>query len=184
MQRKYFSPFQIYSGKDTLVEVFSNTGKLLRGFGKNHIDKNKSYTFLSIDKQRDEIAVAWKYFPKIKVFSTQGELIANIDINHKLMKENSKINQKAKFKNGRIDLFNVIDSFSYFGGELFVFKNFPRIEIQRINLTGEIKRVYWFEPQDGNVGVKIAVQENNEEFIFYIVEIYPENKVLVYSAKK
>jgi len=180
----YLTPLQIYSDKKTIIQVLNPFGISLREFGTHKFGKDKSFTFLSLDKEHDQIAVAWIYFPKVKVFSTNGDLLADIHIKHKLIEENQQKNQKAQFKNRRIDLHKAINAFAYQNKQLFLLKTFPRILILKMNLKAEIENEYWYDFKAAFNAMDLAVLEKQNEYLFFILQILPENQVIVFSAPK
>ena len=66
----------------------------------------------------------------------------------------------------------------------YLLRYYPRIELLEVGLDGEIKNIYWADQTYDFIASDFLIKEDDKEKYFYILQRYPENKIIVYSAKK
>ncbi len=180
----YASP---HSLQGPLIEVLDREGKLVNSFGERiefkHNTRSHNDTHISISK-KGELYVAWQKFPIVRRYSIKGKLLSEYKIEYKLMQERAKPNYNAQMTKGRITFFNIISGIRAKEDGFYLFSSYPRIEILEFNHNGEISNIYWKNsPFFNYIGIDFVVRENDIKKTFYILQVFPEPKVEVFSSK-
>lgn len=179
----YITPSSFHSRKKNLIEIFNEWGNLIGEIGKNTVDIYRSECTIAMDKKNGKIAVGWRHFPEVRIYTPEGKLVSEIDIEHKLFKHYEELNHKAEYDQG-ITLYDIISALSIKNNKLFILNRFPRIEILVLDMNGEITETYYYDfPGELFITSDFYVMEKNGTYVFYVLQFHEENKMCVFSAE-
>ena len=184
----YLSPLT-HNLNESLIEVLDTEGRLVNSFGKRmkfkYTSRMHQRLFISINK-KGEIFIAWRYFPIVRRYSYQGELLSEYNIDYRLLKKLSKPNYKAKIIGNKIKMAQVICSIRAKDNKFYLLLGYPRLEILEINLTGEITNIYWKDYPNILHLTDFLVHEDNitKSKIFYVLSNFPEPQIKVLINKE
>ena len=180
------SPAQI-----ELIEVLSQDGKILRAFGEplEFKEDKSTLNWLSLDlSNKQELYVAFEFFPIIRKYSAGGKLIFEKKLENELMLKKEKRNLKSLAtprKGGRArGYMPVIHSIRTCDDGFYIMSRYPRLEIWLFDEMANLKKTYWC-----NRGMRYFVKDfiymkKDDEILFYVVSNYPNHRVDVYGIKK
>lgn len=171
-----------------LVNVISQEGKLINSFG-NRMKMEALYNRATIAvNEKDEILVAFTYFPIIRIYSKHGDLLAEHKIYTDIIKAKEKNNKKmfslklAKKIQVPISMINC--GFRLLNENKYIYYNSPRIEILEIDKDWNIKTTYWMNCENVFTSLDFLVLEENNQKKFYILENVPGAIIHVLAPKK
>lgn len=174
---------------DPLIEVLNLKGKLIKSFGKRLETKNLNAAFndarISINSEGN-ICVAWKYFPRVEIFSKNGELISELKINYKVFQDWMKYNEKESrsLNHTKVSLSLIIGGFDTTHNRFYVFVSSPRLEILEFDYNGQLRNHYWAYPPSSSYYVGgLIVREEMDHKKFYLLQFYPNYLVDVFEIK-
>jgi len=170
-----------------LIEVLDRGGKLVNSFGERiefrHNTRSHNDVHISINT-KGELFIAWQYFPIVRRYSKEGNLLSEYKVEYKLMRERAKPNYDVRMTGMGIKFFNIISGIRAKEDGFYLFSYYPRIEVLEINLNGEVSNIYWTDsPSFDYMGWDFVVKESAREKMFYILQVFPEPKVEVFSSK-
>lgn len=174
-----------------LFNVLSHDGKILWAFGEPlEFKEDKSVlNFLSLDlTDKQELYVAFEFFPIIRKYSAAGKLIFEKRLENELMLKKEKRNLKSlatprKGSSAR-GYMPIIHSIRTCENGFYIMHRYPRLEIWLFDENGNLKRTYWC-----NRGMRYFVQDfvyikKGDEILFYVLSDYTNHRVDVYGIKK
>lgn len=181
----------LYPTQKELIEVLSQDGTILKAFGEPlefKEDKNV-LNFLSLDlTDKQELYVAFEFFPIIRKYSAEGKLIYEKRLENELMLKKEKRNLKSlatprKGSSAR-SYMPIIHSIRTCEDGFYIMNRYPRLEIWLFDENGNLKRTYWC-----NRGMRYFVQDfvyikQGNEILFYVLSDYTNHRVDVYGVKR
>jgi len=178
----YVAP--IAEDEDTpLVKVYSLEKESLRSFGKpvsfrHSMDVLNSRT-LTING-KGELWVAFTYFPIVRKYSKEGELISEFKIKNLIMEAKEQHNLK-KIGRGiarssqRVGYMEVIMDIKAYGDKIYLLSHYPRLEITELHENGTLGRTYWKEFQEIYKTCGFIIQEAEGKPRFVVLRSNPPN---------
>jgi len=187
--------------KEDLINVMDKDGNILDTFGKTKFDIGSNWVTpnwvrrISINN-KNELFLAFYYFPLVCRYSEKGKLLAEYRLNHDVMKEKEKINL-SRFKGkptgiGRMPVLasigqmTVIRSIKAETNGFYVLYSYPRAGILEYDMNGQLKKEYYYEYMNkGDPLVSdFIIKENKEGIVFYLLERSREYKILILRPRK
>ncbi len=203
---KSYSSFEIYEGniflttfekrkKGKLIDVIDMKG----GFIVSIVDQldlrdvvEKQWQSVPLSNRisinaKGEIFAAWEIFSEIHKYSSNGKFLNKMKIQYPKIMDKSIYNYKL--------LKNPSDSSGYKvitkgiqvkekGDGFYFFTPKPGIEILECSDSGEIINVFWASDPERSNFWDFVVLEDKNMISFYILQIYPNNIVNVYTFKR
>ncbi len=174
-----------------LFNVLSQDGKILKGFGEplEFKDNNVVLNFLSLDlSNKQELYVAFTYFPIIRKYSAEGKLIFEKRLENKLMLKKEKRNLKSLAtprKGGRTRGYtSIIRSIRACKDGFYTMSSYPRLDILLCDEMGNLKKTYWCNRGRSYSARDFVYIKRGDEILFYVLNSNPIHKVDVYGVKK
>lgn len=136
---------------------------------------------------KGEIFTAWEIFSEIHKYSSNGKFLNKMKIQYPKIIDKSRYNYKL--------LKNPSDSSGYKvitkgiqvkeeGDGFYFFTPKPGIEILECSDSGEIINVFWAnDPERSNFWDFVVIEDKNM-ISFYLLQVYPDNIVNVYTFKR
>jgi len=174
--RLYVAP-HVQDKKSSLIKVYSSDGKMLDSFGQplsfHHSMQTLNSRTLALNS-KGELYVAFTYFPLVRKYSSDGELLAEFRI------ENLITEAKENFNLKRIGegIANPIRRFGYmevtvdieiFKDKIYLMSDYPRLEILVMDETGKVTSTYWKDYQEIYEACDFLVQEIGGKVKFYVL---------------
>ena len=131
---------------------------------------------------------AFKYFPIIRKYSTEGKLIFEKRLENELMLKKEKRNLKSlatpRNGGGARSYMPIIHSIRVCKDGFYTLSRYPRLDILLFDEMGNLKRTYWC-----NRGRIYSVRDfvyikRDDEILFYVLHTYPNLRVDVFGIKK
>lgn len=183
---KIFKDGDIYvappvENKDSpLIEAYSSDGKK-RAFGKPlailHSIQALNSRSLAVNRKGD-IWVAFKYFPIVRRYSSEGRLLAEFRAESPMMEAKEEYNLKA-IGEGIADLSQrvgykpVIVDIETLEDKIYLLTHNPRLEIMEFDSDGDLKMTYWMDPRELYITNDFTVRDVEGEKRFYIAHSSP-----------
>lgn len=177
----------------SLIDAFSPDGISRYSFGELIFGHFSAYGIHPLNSrklaltERDELLVAFSYFPVVRKYSQKGELLAEYKIANGIMEAKEKLNLKLLGRSRRTKFHRAyaqaMIAIKVFEGKVYLLGNYPRLEILEIDETGKIERTYWteydvlYKPKD------FIVQRAGGQIRFYILLTEPDAVVDVFIKK-
>lgn len=175
-----------------LITVYFPDGKEL-AFGKplsfHHSMPILNSRSLALNK-KGELYVAFTYFPIIRKYSSEGELLAEYKIESPIMKAKENYNLKIIGESiaditQRVGYKTLIVNIKAFGDKIYLLSHFPRLEITEMDDEGNCTATYWIDFKEVYETNDFAIQETNGEKRFYVSHSYaPHFDIDVFKKKK
>jgi len=160
-----------------LVQVRSLKEHSIKSFGKpvsyRHSMGVLNSRTLAVDSQ-GELWVAFTYFPIVRKYSKQGDLISEFKIDNLIMKAKEQYNLK-KIGRGiaqssqRMGYMEVIKDIEAHGDKIYLLSYYPRLEITELKQNGEIGKTYWKEFLEVYKTKGFVIQEKEGELRFMVL---------------
>lgn len=171
-----------------LIEEYNANGKIINSFGDRfNRQGHKTYDsccFLS--GNNEEIVVAFKYYPIIRRYTHDGNLINEFKINIEILENLEKLNFNKKFTNPAINIINlplILAGVEIIDSRIFVLLHLPRLEILELDKYGTILKHYYCAELKNIFGlVGFCVLKKEESLNFYI--LYSKEDDHVYRIAK
>jgi tetratricopeptide (TPR) repeat protein len=189
--RLYVAPYVQDKGSP-LITVYFPDGKEL-AFGKplsfHHSMPILNSRSLALN-EKGELYVAFTYFPIIRKYSSEGELLAEYKIENPIMKAKENYNLKIIGEGiaditQRVGYKALIVNIKAFGDKIYLLSHFPRLEITEMADEGNCTATYWIDFKEVYESNDFAIQETNGEKIFYVSHSYaPHFDIDVFKKKK
>ena len=184
---KIYANYVSVNPEDPLIDVIDLKGTVTHSFGNrikiNSNDKSNNEVFLSLNANGD-IYVVWKNLDFVRKYSQEEELLVDLKISYKPIKEIANKNLKAKKdKQNRLTFYNLIMGMRAKENGFYLFRSYPRIEILEFNDNGEIENIYWHDTQFQYIPGDFIVIENNNGLEFHILQQHPESQIDVFEAE-
>ena len=168
-----------------LVDVMDDEGRILASFGKAIYGNEDNWNvpnFIKIDvNNKNEVYVAFYFYPTVYKYSMSGQLKAIYKINNQAMKETEKYNIKAIKGNTRVT-WPVIYGIKAKKDGFFIMHNAPFTQILEYDDKGNQNNNYWFIRSYDYRAVDFIVKEG-KELEFVLLQASPEYKIEVFRPK-
>jgi sugar lactone lactonase YvrE len=174
------------STQSKLIEILDQSGKLLGSFGERISFNNKNSALNTTFLQRNslgELWVAWKYFPIVRRYNRNGELLNEFTLRDKSLSEyvqkNHAVADSAQIGSS-ITLFGIISGFYVTDGRCYVllYGKDEKPRIAEYNYQGNLKAAYEIaDPVDKVIFINIIIDEQNRDKAFYILQGFPEARI-------
>jgi hypothetical protein len=137
--------------KNPLIIRIDQNGKLLDTFG-DRLDIPGHFSFDSeafLGKLESGIIAAFHRYPIVRIYSFQGELLREIRIDLKILKDLEKLNTDKAYNNRKPEnnpfprLPRIIAGVTSIKNRIFVLLHLPRIEILELDTAGNIVEHYY-----------------------------------------
>jgi len=174
-----------------LIEFLSPEGEVVASFGEP-LDFKLSFRILNQGglalSRSGEILFAFKFFPIIRKYSQNGDILAEFEIQNEIMKAKGKINLEGyelRLKNEEVAWTPAIHTIKTYKNKIYIMNHSPRLEILEIDNEGEIKSTFWLNvaSKEGFSVADFLVLDKDNQIQFYILQRNPEPKVLVLGIK-
>ncbi len=166
---------------DSAIDEISIKGELIKSFGKTEYGNNNTYcdnVFLTSNDE--EIYAAYKFIARINKYDSHGQKYQEFSVNHYLLKEKQSHNLNSK--NGYKPVF---DSINFLDNKIFLMiNNAPCFQILILDKKGIIEKALLWEEEIPYYAKDFVVQKTGNEYVYYVIQIYPKIKVDVFSQKK
>lgn len=180
--RIYVTPVQHDIIGKNLADILTNNGEIIKRFCSPITDSDLlNWVHLRTDN-KGNVIVFWQFLNYFRMFDSDGDFIREYTVSESprcvcsaednRVLSNNKFNRKYR---------SVIQSIWLNGGDIYVFKYDPIIEILQYDYSGNIENIYWAKQLYNNIYSDLIVKEINNRKYFYLLELYPENRVSVYS---
>ncbi len=185
----YAVPLRI-DPRSPLVDVLDINGQLLNSFGEARFEGEKSnWQIPNMIKiainDRDELFIAYIYFPLVCKYSKEGKLLAEYKLEHEVMKEKEKINLN-RIKKDQLGPMKVIYSIFASKDGFYILQNYPRAEILKYDNNGRLQNYYYYEYENEyhNTYFKdFFVMEKKSKKYFCLLKKVQENEVVILRPK-
>jgi|WetSurSiteA1Bulk_404760.scaffolds.fasta_scaffold18239_3 hypothetical protein len=177
----YLALFENYS-QAGLISIYDSYGKYLGQMG-SRLEAGSPGSFNNIDicALKDGLYVAWKTYPLVRRYTKTGELVFEHHLSYGLMKEFGDLNRKATIKKGRIPVIGVINRIRAFSGGYYLLRTYPRLEIIKIGISGELLDIYWDNTPYGYFASDFLVIPTNDGIRIYILGTFPDPGIYIYG---
>ena len=189
--RLYVAPY-VQDKDSPLITVYFPDGKEL-AFGEpllfHHSMPILNTRSLALN-EKGELYVAFTYFPIIRKYSPEGELLAEYKLENPIMKAKENYNLKIigegiADKTQRVGYKALIISLKVFGRKFYLLSHFPCLEITEMDDEGNCTATYWMDFKEIYETNDFAIQETNGEKKFYVSHSYgPHFDIDVFKKKK
>lgn len=163
-----------------LIRAYSTDGKK-RAFGQPlailHSIQSLNSRSLAVNRTGD-IFVAFKYFPVVRRYSSEGRLLDEFRAESPVMEAKEKYNLKA-IGEGITDMSQragykpVIVDVETLGDKIYLLSHNPRLEIMEFDSGGDLKMTYWMDTRELYITNDFTVREVDGEKRFYIARSSP-----------
>ena len=119
------------------------------------------------------IYIAFRYFPIVRKYSTEGALIAEYRIESPIMEAKERYNLKAVGEgitdlSQRVTFKPLIIDIEASGDRLYLLSHIPRLEIVELDGTGNPGATYWMDSRDLYIANDLAMLEAAGTKTFYV----------------
>ena len=175
-----------------LVDVLDKSGQLLSSFGEAQFGSDKSNWWMPNRVEislngKDELFVAYRYFPLVCKYSKKGTLLAKYKLEHGgVMEKKEKINlDRIRDQALGMGMLPVINSIRASSDGFYILHNYPRNEILEYDSNGKLQNNYYCEVSSYDTFFKdFSVIENEGKKTFYLLKRNFENKIVILRPKK
>ena len=139
--------------------------------------------------ENGELYVAFTYFPIIRKYSSEGELLAEYRIESPILKAIEKYNlnmigEGIADPTRRVGYKALFITMKAFGDKVYLLSHFPFLEITEIDNDGNCTATYWIDFNDVYETIDLAILELNGEKKFYVSHSYaPHFDIDVFKKK-
>jgi hypothetical protein len=135
---------------------------------------------------RNELYVAFWFYPLIQVYSPKGELLSSFEIQYRPMLERlSKNEAQSKIApgGGRVIGESIIEAISVDDNSFYLLYRGKRIEILEFKLDGTFVKTYWTAQATEYYPRGLLVLQQGGRKAFYLLQAIPENRIDVFVEK-
>ncbi len=160
-----------------LIQIRSLEEHSLRSFGKpvsyRHSLGVLNSRTLALDSQGN-LWVAFTYFPIVRKYSKQGDLISEFKIDNLIMEAKEqynlqKIGRGIARSSQRVGYMEVIEDIEAYKDKIYLLSHHPRLEITEFKQNGEIGKTYWKEFLEVYKTRGFVIQEKEGELQFFVL---------------
>jgi hypothetical protein len=184
----YASPIaHNYDEVNYLVDVIDENGHTEKSFGLPLKFKYHSGTLNRVGlriNRKNEVFVYWLFLNLMRRYSPEGDLIREYKVMESaLLASHTSANEHAANQKNANKFRSTIRSIWVDNDSIYLFSYDPRIEILEYDYEGKLKEYYWTDQEYDAIYSDIFVKESEGKKIFYILEVYPDNRVNVFQKK-
>jgi hypothetical protein len=135
---------------------------------------------------RNELYIAFWFYPLIQVYSPKGELLSSFEIRYRPMQERlSKNEAQSKIApgGGRVIGESIIEAISVDDNSFYLLYRGTRIEILEFRLDGTFVKTYWTAQATEYYPRGLLVLRQGGRKTFYLLQAMPENRIDVFVEK-
>ena len=178
--RLYVAP-DIQDEKSSLVKIYSSDGKMLDSFGQplsfHHSMQILNKRTLALNS-KGELYIAFTYFPIVRKYSSDGELLSEFRIENLIteVKDNFNLQRIGEGIANPLRRFGYIEvtiDIEIFKDEIYLLSDYPRLEILVMDETGDITSTYWKDNQEINKANDFLIHEIGNQFEFFVLHSFP-----------
>jgi tetratricopeptide (TPR) repeat protein len=178
--------------KSALIDIISPDGKTF-SFGKPLVFPHSLASLNSRSVAKDangDIYVAFTYFPIVRRYSSEGNLLAEFKIESPAMEAKESYNLKAVGEgiadpSQRAVYKPLIVDVQARDGRIFLLSHIPRLEIVELDGKGNFPATYWMETREIYRANGFAVRNAGGELRFYVsCDDFPDYRVDVLKIKQ
>jgi hypothetical protein len=177
---------------DKLVDVFNKRGEIVNSIGdRKYGDENSNWQAPNEIKislnENNELYMAFKFFPLVRKYAKNGELLQKYHLKHKVMQEKADMNQK-KLKNRNAYLGWQVINYSIIARSdgFTILSNFPRSEFLEYDDSGKIREIYYFNYTNNEYDTfffDFFIKEKEGVKYFYLLKTQPANEIVILRPK-
>jgi hypothetical protein len=168
---------------DPLIDVLNNRGDILFSFGKG-----KEYSDRHLDQidiailDGGRIAVAFKLLPIIQIYSSEGRLIKEMELNYPILKKykewNLDVKKPASKHQGYVSIFWRIRKTKH---GFAVLRSWPRMDIFEFDREGNPLNAFWFRSEADwcRADDFVDIDLNGRRY-WFVLQFNPENRVDIF----
>ena len=181
--------FAFSSRYDTgeMIDVIDAEGKVESSFGRppQALGKGPKLCWPAMGP-RNELYVAFWFYPHIQVYSPKGELLSSYEIQYRPMQEKLSKNEarsKVAPGGGRVIGESIIEAIFVGDNSFYVLYRGQRIEVLEFRLDGTFVKTYWTAPAPDYFPRGLIVRADGCRKTFYLLQTFPENRIDVFTEK-
>jgi tetratricopeptide (TPR) repeat protein len=119
------------------------------------------------------ICIAFRYFPIVRKYTTEGALIAEYRVESPIMEAKERYNLKAVGEgitdpSQRVAFKPLIIDIEASGDRLYLLSHIPRLEIFELDGTGNLRATYWMDSRDLYIANDLAMLDATGTKTFYV----------------
>ncbi len=177
--RIYFAP-PIESKDEPLFSVLLADGRR-SAFGRPlsfaHSMTTLNARSLAVD-DAGNVYVAFRYFPVVRKFSSDGALLAEFRLDSAVMEAKEKYNLKAVGEGitdptRRVAYKPLIIDIEACGDKVYLLSHIPRLEILELDADGRVTATFWMDARELYLANDLSVLVTGREKIFYVARSSP-----------
>lgn len=178
----YLSFLDAVSNDKPLIDFYDLSGRHLGQFGSRIQVSSPFFNEVDLSITDDGILAAWKTYPLIRKYSKAGELLFEHKIDYGLLGHFGRMNMSAKegaqgtaFQTAVWRIFGERDAY-------YLLIGYPRLEILKIDLSGNIKRALWDNAPKGLFVSDFLIMRDGNKARIYILEQRPVPGIRYYEV--
>lgn len=172
---------------DEMISAIDAEGKVESSFGLPPQDLNKGPKLCwPAIGPRDELYVAFFFYPLIQVYSPKGDLLSCFEIDYRPMQEKlSKNKAQSKVAPGgaRVIGESIIEAIFVDDSRFYLLYRGKRIEILEFKLDGTFVKTFWTAQAPDYYPRGLMVLPDGGRKTFYLLQAIPENRIDVFAEK-
>jgi hypothetical protein len=172
---------------DEMISAIDAEGKVESSFGLPPQDLNKGPKLCwPALGPRDELYVAFWFYPLIQVYSPKGDLRSCFEIDYRPMQEKlSKNKAQSKVAPGgaRVIGESIIEAIFVDDSRFYLLYRGKRIEILEFKLDGTFVKTFWTAQAPDYYPRGLMVLPDEGRKTFYLLQEIPENRIDVFVEK-
>jgi hypothetical protein len=166
-----------------LINIFNEAGHELAHIGTRLKGNSPFFNVVDIFESSDGIYVAWRGFPLVRKYSESGKLLFEHYLDYGPLKKNGELNRLSSAKNGGTNIKGLIWRIWAEKEFYYLLIGYPRLEILRVDLAGNIKAVFWDDIPENFLTNDFFIREENGNMSIYVLEIAPIPHIRRYLMK-
>ena len=128
--------------------------------------------------EKNELYVAFAYFPIVRKYSSEGKFLAEYKIESPVIKAKENYNLKIVGEgianiSQRVGFKALTISMKASGDRIYLLGQFPRLEITELDGQGKATATYWIDFNDIYEATDFAILDTKEGKKFYVAHSYP-----------
>lgn len=135
---------------------------------------------------RDELYVAFFFYPLIQVYSPKGDLLSCFEIDYRPMQEKlskNKAQSKVAPGGGRVIGESIIEAIYVDDNRFYLLYRGKRIEILEFKLDGTFVKTFWTTQAPDYYPRGLIILQDGGRKTFYLLQAIPENRIDVFVEK-
>jgi hypothetical protein len=173
---------------DKLIDVLTLDGEVSHSFGEP-LDFKKDLSIYNMVRliftDSQELLVAFTFFPIIRKYSPQGDLISEYRIEYARFRAHEKFNiesyQEGLLKGTRKGLKSVIDGFRVVNGRIFLMNTYPFLVLLELSSDMKLQKAFINKNQNEYFSQDLSIKIEGHKETFFILQIRPDNIVDIFG---